>query len=107
MDDLADRIRARIEAGRVRVSDHAQGRLSERGILFSDVLASVPAWTVVEIYVTGRMGPSFLARHVLSAGTIHAVWGMMDDTAVHAVLVTVYLPDKDKWDEHSTSRREA
>lgn len=32
---------------------------------------------------------------------------MMDDTAVHAVLVTVYLPDEDKWDEHSTSRRKA
>lgn len=53
------------------------------------------------------MGPSFLARHILPAGTIHAVWGMINDTAANAVLVTDYLPDKDKWDEHSTTRRKA
>ena len=107
MNDLVDQIRERIEAGRFRLSDHAQGRLNERGILLSDILASIPTWTVVETYTKGRMGPSFLARHILPAGTIHAVWGMINDTAVHAVLVTVYLPDKDKWDEHSTTRRKA
>ncbi|MDP3898890.1 MAG: DUF4258 domain-containing protein [Mesorhizobium sp.] len=85
MGDLVDRIRERIEAGRFRVSDHAQGRLDERGILLSDILASVVSWTIVETYPTGRMTPD----------------------AVHAVLVTVYLPDKDKWDEHSTTRRKA
>lgn len=33
MNDLVDQIRERIEAGRFRLSDHAQGRLNERGIL--------------------------------------------------------------------------
>lgn len=107
MDDLVDQIRKRIGAGRFRVSDHAQGRLDERRILLSDILASVSSWTIVEKYPTGRMGPSFLARHILPAGPIHVFWGMIDLNAVHAVLVTVYLPDKEKWDEHSTTRRKA
>lgn len=107
MDDLVDRMRQRIESGKFRVSDHAQGRLDERGLLVSDILASVPSRSIIETYATGRMGPSFLARHVLTTGPIHAVWGMIDIDAVHAVLVTVYLPDKDKWDEQSTTRRKA
>ena len=107
MDDLVDRIRQRILSGRFRVSDHAQGRLDERGLLLSDILASVPSWSIVETYSSGRMGPSFLAKHVLPGGSIHAVWGMINENAVHAVLVTVYLPDKEKWDEQSTTRRKA
>jgi len=107
MADPIDQIRQRILGGRFRVSEHAQGRLDERGLLLSDILATVPSWTIVETYPTGRMGPSFLARHILPGGPIHAVWGMIGESAVHAVLVTVYLPDKEKWDEHSTTRRKA
>ena len=107
MDDLADRIRGRIESGAFRVSDHAQGRLDERQLLLSDILASVASWTVIETYESGRMGPSLLARHMLPGGPIHAVWGMIAENAVHAVLVTVYLPDKEKWDEQFTIRRKA
>lgn len=107
MGNLADRIRRRIESGAFRVSDHAQGRLDERGLLLSDVLASVATWFVIETYESGRMGPSLQARHILPGGPIHAVWGMIDENAVHAVLVTVYLPDKEKWDEQFTIRRKA
>ncbi len=107
MDDLVDRIRHRIESGRFRVSEHAQGRLDERGLLFSDILATVPSWRIVEKYPSGRMGPSFLAMHILPAGPIHAVWGMISANAVHAVLVTVYLPDEEKWDEQFSIRRKA
>jgi hypothetical protein len=107
MDDLVDQIRLRIESGKLRVSDHAQGRLDERGLLLSDILASIPSWSIIETYIAGRMGPSFLARHVLATGPIHAVWGMINANAVYAVLVTVYLPDKEKWDEQSTTRRKA
>ncbi len=53
------------------------------------------------------MGPSFLAMHILPAGPIHAVWGMISANAVHAVLVTVYLPDEEKWDEQFSIRRKA
>lgn len=97
MDSLVDAMRQRIEGGRFRVSDHAQGRLDERGLLLADILATVPLWTVIETYPSGRMGPSFLARHSLPDGPIHAVWGMISESAVHAVLVTVYPPDKEKW----------
>jgi hypothetical protein len=105
MDDLVDQIRSRIENGVFRVSGHAQGRLDEGGLLLTDILASVKTWTIVETYPTSRMGPSFLARHDLPTGPIHAVWGMITPNAAHAVLVTVYHPDKDKWDERSTTRR--
>jgi len=64
MHDVVDQIRQRILAGRFRVSEHAQGRLDERGLLLSEIMATVPAWTVVEIYPSGRMGPSLLARHI-------------------------------------------
>ncbi|PSM19966.1 DUF4258 domain-containing protein [Nitratireductor sp. StC3] len=107
MDDLADRIRNRIASGAFRISDHAQGRLDERRLLLSDILASVASWSVIETYESGRMGPSLLARHVLPGGPIHAVWGMINENAVHAVLVTVYLPDKELWDEQFTIRRKA
>lgn len=105
MSDLADRLRQRIISGSFRVSDHAQGRLDERGLLLSDILASVPSWSIVEIYEANRMGQSLLAKHELRAGPVHAVWGMIGENAVHAVLVTVYLPDKEKWDEQFTIRR--
>src|SRR5690606_30656016 len=105
MEGLIDRIRQRIDSGKFRVSDHAQGRLDERGLLLSDILASVASWSIIETYESGRMGPSFLAKHVLPGGPIHAVWGMIEENAVHAVLVTVYLPDKEKWDEQFTIRR--
>ncbi len=105
MDDLVDRIRQRIESGRFRVSDHAQGRLDERGLLLSDILASVGSWSIIEIYRRDRMGPSFLARHALPGGPIHAIWGMIHENAAQAVLVTVYVPEKEKWDEQLTIRR--
>ena len=105
MNDLADGLRQRIASGRLRVSDHAQGRLDERGMLLSDILASVPSWSVIETYEGNRMGLSLLVKHELQAGPVHAVWGMIDQDAVHAVLVTVYLPDKEKWDEQFTIRR--
>ncbi len=105
MEPLVERIRRRIESGKFRVSDHAQGRLDERGLLLSDILASVASWSIIEIYQSCRMGPSFLAKHELPGGPIHAVWGMIAENATHAVLVTVYHPDKDKWDEQSTIRR--
>ncbi|NMG38629.1 hypothetical protein GRZ55_05145 [Chelativorans sp. ZYF759] len=102
MDDLVDQIRSRIENGAFRVSGHAQGRFDERGLRLTDILASVKTWTIVGTYVQSRMGPSFLAKHDLPGGPIHAV----SADAAHAVLVTVYHPDKDKWDEHSTTRRQ-
>lgn len=105
MEDLPEQLRQRIAKGRFRVSIHAQGRLDERGILLSDILGSAPAWTIVEIYTDSRMGPSLLAKHELQAGPVHAVWGMIGENAVHAVLVTVYLPDKETWDEQFTIRR--
>jgi hypothetical protein len=74
MDDLAAKLRNRIEGGRFRVSAHAQRRLDERHLLLSDILGSVKSWSIVEIYETGRMGPSLLARHALPGGPIHAVW---------------------------------
>lgn len=82
MDDLVDQIRRRIESGKLRVSDHAQGRLDERGLLLSDILARIPSWSIIETYVTGRMGPSFLGRHLLTTGPIHAIWGTIDADAV-------------------------
>ncbi|MBU4530614.1 MAG: DUF4258 domain-containing protein [Hoeflea sp.] len=105
MGDLADQLSLRIESGRFRVSDHAQGRMDERGILLSDVLASVPSWSIVETYEVNRMGLSLLAKHELRTGPVHAVWGMIEECAVHAVLVTVDLPDKETWDEQFTIRR--
>lgn len=107
MTDLADLIRSRIKAGRFRVSSHAQTRLDERGVLLSDILATVSSWSITETYETERMGPSLLAGHPLPAGLVHAIWGIINEKADHAVLVTVYVPDKEKWDETSTTRRKA
>ncbi len=106
MDDLAEQLRKRIRNGKFRVSDHAQGRLDERSMLLTDILASVSSWSVIETYEGNRMGPSLLAKHELPTGPVHAVWGMISHNAVHAVLVTVYLPDKEKWDDQFTTRRE-
>ena len=72
--DLVDAIRRRIESGAFRVSDHAQMRLDENGLLLADILASIASWSIVEAYPSDRMGPSLLAKHVLPAGPIHAVW---------------------------------
>ena len=105
MSDLADAIGQRIAQRRLRVSRHAQRRLLERRIRIGDLLDSVAAWRVIEEYPDGRMGPSLLALHELPSGPVHAVWGMFRPDAQSAVLVTVYLPDKEKWDGDFRSRR--
>ncbi|GIL01593.1 MAG: hypothetical protein BroJett030_14920 [Alphaproteobacteria bacterium] len=105
--DVIEEIRRRVESGAFRVSDHAQGRLDERGLSITEILASVDSWSIIETYSDERMGPSLLAKHDLPAGPIHAVWGMITRNAEHAVLVTVYVPDKEKWNEQFTIRRKA
>ncbi|WP_339763662.1 hypothetical protein [uncultured Hoeflea sp.] len=67
MNDLADQLRQRIASGRFRVSDHAQGRLDRQGISLSDILASVPSWSVIETCEGNRMGLSLLVKHELQS----------------------------------------
>jgi len=105
VNDLVEAIGQRIAQKRLRISRHAQKRLLERRIRIGDLLDSVETWRIIEEYPDGRMGPSLLALHVLPSGPVHAVWGMFRPNAQNAVLVTVYLPDEENWDDDFRTRR--
>ncbi|MGE0612423.1 MAG: DUF4258 domain-containing protein [Hyphomicrobiales bacterium] len=104
--DFVARIRKLAKAGALRASDHAYGRLVDKGISYRQLLASLDAAEILERYPGYRHGPCFLARHVFAEGQIaHAVWGIGGGSDTTAVLVTAYWPDEDEWDNEFRRRR--
>lgn len=104
--EFVDKIRGLVRAGRVRASDHAYGRLQEKGISYRQLVSSLDEAEIIERYPEYRHGPCFLARHVLRDRAIaHAVWGTPRGAGEFAVLVTAYWPDKREWDDTMRKRR--
>lgn len=104
--DFVARIRKLAKSGALRASDHAYGRLAEKGISYRQLVASLEDAEILERYPEYRHGPCFLARHVVADDRIaHAVWGLPGGSETTAVLVTAYWPDEDEWNDEFRRRR--
>ncbi len=106
MSDTFDRIRALVEHGEVRVSDHGYDAMSDEDILVREVVAGVSDGIVVEDYPTYAKGPCVLVLQRCSdQRPIHVVWGIPKDLSSPAVVVTAYRPNPDFWSEDFARRR--
>ena len=101
-----DKVRALVQRGEVRLSDHGYDEMSEESILARDVLAGVFDGIVVEDYPMYAKGPCVLVlQKDLDRQPIHVVWGIPKDLSSPAVVVTAYRPNPDLWSEDFTRRK--
>jgi len=101
-----DKVRALVQRGEVRVSDHGYDEMSDEDILGRDVLAGVFDGVLVEDYPAYAKGPCVLVlQKDLNQQPIHVVWGIPKDLSSPAVVVTAYRPNPDLWSEDFTRRK--
>jgi len=101
-----DKVRALVQRGEVRVSDHGYDEMSDEDILARDVLAGVLDGVVVEDYPTYAKGPCVLVlQKDLNQRPIHVVWGIPKNLSSPAAVVTAYRPNPDLWSEDFTRRK--
>ena len=106
MSTIFDEVRALVQRGEVRVSDHGYEEMSDEDILARDVLAGVFDGVVVEDYPTYAKGPCVLVlQRDLNRQPIHVVWGIPKNLSSPAVVVTAYRPNPDLWSEDFTRRK--
>ena len=88
---------ASIEAGRIRITDHADEEAAADRLTFAEVLYSAIHGEIIEDYPTDRPYPSCLIFGRNREGEpIHSVWAYNEQNR-WAVLITVYRPDPDRW----------
>ena len=101
-----DKVRALVQNGEVRVSDHGYEEMSDEDIPARDVLAGLFDGVVVEDYPTYAKGPCVLVlQRDLDQRPIHVVWGIPKNLSSPAVVVTAYRPSPDLWSEDFTRRK--
>ncbi len=101
-----DKVRALVQLGEVRVSDHGYEEMSDENILARDVLAGVFDGVVVEDYPMYAKGPCVLVlQKDLDQHPIHVVWGIPKGLSSPAVVVTAYRPNPDLWSEDFMRRK--
>lgn len=83
--------------------DHAVRRMHERAISVEEVRAAL-AGEVVESYPDDRPYPSRLIRASCSSRVLHVVAADVPSTE-DTIIITVYIPDPEKWDPTFTIRR--
>ena len=106
MGAFAEKARALIRTGDVRISEHGYDGLAEDGLTAREVLRGVPEAEVVEEYPDFPKGPCALFLQKDRKGEpIHVVWGIPRGHDKPVVLVTAYRPDPGRWDKTFTRRR--
>jgi hypothetical protein len=101
-----DIVRARVEAGKVRVSEHGRQELSDDNIGLLPLIAGLAHAIVVEDYPDYVKGPCVLClQRDEMGGPIHVLWGFAANANDIATLITAYKPDPGRWMEDWMTRR--
>lgn len=86
-----------IQAGRVRVTDHADEEAQADHLTLDDVFYSVRHGEIIEDYLADVPYPSCLIFGKATSGiAVHSVWAYNMKNR-WAVLITVYRPDPQRW----------
>lgn len=94
-----------VREGLVRVSAHALKEAAADRLMIHEVEAATLSGECIEDYPDDPRGPSCLLLGRLPNGAaVHALWGF-DAPSRQAILVTVYLPDPQRWSEDLRRRR--
>ena len=106
MSSTLDQIKALVDRGAVRISDHGYDELAADSILVRDAVQGLPAALLLEDYPDFPKGPCVLVlEHDQEGRPIHAVWGIAKAETTPAVLVTAYRPAADRWTDDFKRRR--
>ncbi|HUW68234.1 MAG TPA: DUF4258 domain-containing protein [Candidatus Nanoarchaeia archaeon] len=76
------------------ISNHARTRMFQRNISTNDIRYIIENGEIIEDYLDDEPCPSALFLGLLKTKPIHIVIAQCED---HARIITVYIPDKDKW----------
>jgi Domain of unknown function (DUF4258) len=97
-------IKALVQAGKFRISQHGDEEMREDGISLTALLGSVENATVIEDYPDAWKGPTVLVLQEFDGTRFHAIWGLSKVSPDIASLVTAYVPDPKKWNSDFRTR---
>jgi len=100
----SDRIVKLIKSGEILISHHARVRMFERNVSTDDLIAIISSGEIIEEYPDDEPCPSFLIMGFIDATAYHTVIGLCQD---HIRVITVYIPEEDKWIEYRRRRNES
>jgi hypothetical protein len=86
------------------IRQHAAQRMLERSISVADVLVALNSAATIEDYPGDTLFPSRLTLGWVGQRPIHVVWATAASTG-RIVIITVYEPDPEEWDNTFRRRR--
>ena len=101
---LLSEIKKAVKDGRVRITDHADEEMAKDGLAYSEVRDAISKGEVIETYADDKPFPSCLVYGKHNEKHIHAVCAYSEKDKI-MVLITVYIPDQDKWINYKKRKR--
>jgi hypothetical protein len=98
-----DRIAELVESGEILISHHARIRMFERNVSTDELIAIISLGEIIEEYPDDEPCPSVLIMGFINAVAYHTVIAVCRD---HIRVITVYIPEQDKWIEYRRRRNE-
>ena len=105
MSETLRQVLALVASGSSIISQHAYDRLATNGMTAQEIEAGAATAVAVEDYPDFHKGPSVLVLQQDAEGhPVHVVWGIRQDSAGPAVVITAYRPDPSLWTADFRSR---
>ena len=96
-----DRITDLIESGEILISHHARVRMFERNVSTDDLITIISSGEIIEEYPDDEPCASVLIMGSIEAVVYHTVIAVCTD---HIRVITVYIPEENKWIEYRRRR---
>jgi len=96
-----ERIAELIESGEILISHHARVRMFERNVSTDDLITIISSGEIIEEYSDDEPCPSVLIMGFIDEVAYHTVIALCED---HIRVITVYIPEQDKWIEYRRRR---
>lgn len=94
-----------IQAGRVRITDHADEEAQADQLSFDEIYFSVMHGEIIENYPESKPYPSCLVLgRTFGGDPVHSVWAFNRETC-WAVLITTYRPDPTRWTDFKRRKK--
>jgi hypothetical protein len=100
---MKEKIAYLIESGEILISHHARVRMFERNISTDDLISIISMGEIIEEYPDDEPCPSVLILGLIDAAVYHTVIAVCTD---HIRVITVYIPEENKWIEYRRRRNE-
>jgi hypothetical protein len=97
-----ERIKRFVEEDNFVISNHARVRMFQRNVSTDDIKEIVIKGEIIEEYIDDEPCPTALMLGFLENIPYHVVVAECED---HVRIVTVYIPDEDKWVRYRIRRR--